>query len=61
MAITYAVPLTFDQLTLLRQRLSSAGPGSPAVDSELDAMLYSAQVIVRTQENEEGRHDDGSY
>lgn len=35
--------LTAAQLLLLRQRLSD-GPGTPALDSALDALLYQAQV-----------------
>ena len=36
------VRLTADELLLLRQRLSD-GPGTPAVNSALDAKLYQAQ------------------
>lgn len=52
-AETYAVSLTLDQLLLLRQRLSD-GPGTLAVDSELDALLYAAQTVLRTREVERG-------
>lgn len=40
---TIAVQLTAAELLLLRQRLASGGPGTPAVDSALDAKLYEAQ------------------
>lgn len=39
---TVSVELTAPELLLLRQRLSD-GPGTPAVDSALDAKLYQAQ------------------
>jgi len=42
MTETTAVHLTADELLLLRQRLSD-GPGTPAVDSALDAKLYDGQ------------------
>ena len=39
---TTPVPLTAAELLLLRGRLTS-GPGTPAVDSALDAKLFDAQ------------------
>ncbi len=37
------VLLTAGELLLIRQRLAYDGPGTPAIDSELDAKLYQAQ------------------
>ena len=48
---TYPLPLTGLELLLLRQRLSD-GPGLAAVNSELDAKLYAAQVILQTREQQ---------
>ena len=45
-----AVMLTADELLLLRQRLSD-GPGTPAVDSALDAKLYQAQREIGIRES----------
>lgn len=41
------VLLTAEELLLLRQRLSE-GPGTPAVNSTLDAKLYEAQRKLET-------------
>jgi hypothetical protein len=40
------VSLTAAELLLLRQRLAFAGPGTPAIDSALDAKLYRAQKTL---------------
>jgi hypothetical protein len=47
-----AVMLTADELLLLRQRLAFDGPGTPAVDSALDAKLYQAQRELEIKEQQ---------
>lgn len=52
------VYLTDEELLLLRQRLSD-GPGTPAVDSVLDAKLWRALWRAQAQEPAKlGRHED---
>jgi hypothetical protein len=48
--VTHALPLSYDELMLLRQGLKELDPGKQcAVDSKLDAKLYAAQTIVKTR------------
>lgn len=44
---TATVTLTSEEVLLLRQRLAFDGPGTPAVNSPLDAKLYRTQLDLR--------------
>jgi hypothetical protein len=54
MKIETLVYLDSDELLTLRQRLAFDGPGSPAIDSALDAKLYEAQVRIEDAKADSG-------